>query len=256
MPQAPEWPVAFFDQDYLAIYGPMLTPERTAQEAEFIAKTIDVAPGSALLDLGCGFGRHALELARRGYRMTGLDFNPTYLEVAAREAKRQGLDGARFVEGDFRALTFDAEFDAGYSYFTSFGYFDDAQNAAVLAGVARALRPQARFLIDLAHRDWLLTHPQNRTWNQREDGTLLMEEVSLELKTSVITSRQVLIRPEGAQVHKQFFLRAYTCAEMTWLLGQAGLVVNGVWGGPDGSELSTESRRLIVRAERVAGARG
>jgi SAM-dependent methyltransferase len=250
MPQAPDWPVAFFDQDYLAIYGPMLTPERTAQEAEFIARTLEAKPGAALLDLGCGFGRHTLELARRGYRLTGLDFNPAYLELATKEAKRQGIEGTRFVQGDFRTLGFDGEFDAVYSYFTSFGYFDDAQNAAVLKGVARALKPKGRFLIDLASRDWLLTHPQQRTWNQREDGSLLMEEASLDLKTSVITSRQVLIRTEGAQVHKQFFLRAYTCAEMTWLLAQVGLTVDGVWGGSDGSEFTTESRRLIVRAER------
>src|SRR5262249_31487266 len=120
MPHAPEWPVAFFDQDYLAIYRPMLTPERTALEAEFIATTLGADPGSAVLDLGCGFGRHALELARRGFRMTGLDFNSAYLELARQEAARQGLEGARFVQGDFRTLAFDAEFDAAYSYFTSF----------------------------------------------------------------------------------------------------------------------------------------
>ena len=251
MPHTPDWPVAFFDQDYLAIYGPMLTAERTAQEADFIASALEVKPGVALLDLGCGYGRHALALAGRGYKVTGLDFNEHYLDLAAAEAQRAGVRGTRFVQGDFRALRFESEFDAAYSYFTSFGYFDDAENFGVLKGVARALKPGGRVLIDLASRDWLLTHPQQRTWNQREDGSLLMEETSLDLKTSMITSRQVLIRKEGAEVHKEYYLRAYTCAEMTWLLSQVGLAVRQVWGGADGAEFSTESRRLILRADRA-----
>jgi ubiquinone/menaquinone biosynthesis C-methylase UbiE len=256
MPQVPDWPVAFFDEDYLAIYRPMITEERTRQEADFIVRALEPAPGAKLLDLACGLGRHALLLARGGYQVTGLDFNQRYLDLAGAEAERAGIAGARWMQGDMRALPFRGEFDAAYSYFTSFGYFDDAENFAVLQGVARALEPGGRFLIDLANRDWLLTHPQQRTWNQREDGSLLMEETSLELKTSVITSRQVLIRTEGAQVHKEYHLRAYTCAEMTWLLSRVGLRVSQVWGGPDGTEFSTESRRLILRAELAAGAAG
>ncbi len=251
MPHTPDWPVAFFDEDYLAIYRPMLTAERTAQEADFIARALEVEPGASLLDLGCGFGRHALALAARGFAVTGLDFNPLYLDLAGQEARRAGLTGARFVQGDFRSLSFQGEFDAAYSYFTSFGYFDDPQNFAVLQGVARALKPGGRFLIDMAHRDFILTHPQQRTWNQREDGSLLMEEASLDLKSSVVTSRMMLIRREGAQVHKEFHLRVYTCAEMAWLLSQAGMAVQSTWGGADGSELTPESRRLILRADRV-----
>ncbi|HEV2106456.1 MAG TPA: class I SAM-dependent methyltransferase, partial [Candidatus Eisenbacteria bacterium] len=81
MANPPEWPVAFFDDDYLRIYRPQLTPERTEAEADFIARELALAAGAAVLDLACGFGRHALAMARRGYRVTGLDFNPRYLEI-------------------------------------------------------------------------------------------------------------------------------------------------------------------------------
>jgi SAM-dependent methyltransferase len=227
----------------------VLTPEQTALEAAFILRALDEPPGADLLDLACGFGRHALALAERGYRVTGLDFNHLYLERAEREAKRRNVGNVRFVLGDIRELRFEREFDGIYSYYSSFGYFDDAANFAVLQGVARSLKPGGRFLIDLANRDGVLTRPQQRTWSQRDDGSLLMEEFTLDSKTSIITSRLVLIRPEGPQVHKEFYLRTYTCAELSWLLNQAGLEVKRVWGGPDESEFTAESRRLILLAE-------
>jgi len=248
-----DWPVAFFDDDYLKIYRPGFTPEQTAREVEFIAGALERPPGAAVLDLACGFGRHAIGMAGRGYRVTGVDFNPRYLEIAAGEARVAGVE-VRWQAGDMRALPFEREFTAVYSFFTSFGYYSDEENEKVIAGIARGLAPGGRFLIDMASRDGVLTHPQQRIWNQREDGSLLMEEVSLNLETSRITSRQILIGPEGGpRVTKEFDLRAYTCAELTALFVRHGLKTRAVWGGADRSAFTTESRRLVMLAERVAG---
>lgn len=257
MTPATDWPIAFFDEDYLRIYRPMLTAETTRQEVDFIESALAPPPGGAVLDLACGYGRHAIVMAERGYGVTGVDFNPRYLEIAREEARRAGI-AVRWVVGDMRTLPFVNEFRAVYSYFTSFGYFTDEENEAALRCVAAALEPGGRFLIDLANRDWLLTHPQQRTWTPRGDGALLMEEVSLELRTSRVTSRQTLIEPEGGpRVAKEFELRAYTCAELTTLLARQGLGVREVWGGADRSAYSTESRRLVLLAEREVGpARG
>jgi len=247
MARGPEWPVAFFDDDYLRIYRPTLTAERTGAEVDFIVSALALPEGAELLDLACGYGRHAVAMARRGFRVTGLDFNPHYLEIAREEARAAGVE-ARFVTGDMRELGFDGGFDGIYSFFTSFGYFSDAENERVIAGVARALRPRGRFLIDMVNRDWLLTHPQQRTWTQRDDGALLMEEITLDLQSSRVISRQTLIESEGARVQKEFDLRAYTCAELTAQLARHGLVRDGLWGGSDRREHSTESRRLILAA--------
>lgn len=252
----PEWPVAFFDDDYLRIYRPQLSPEVTGAEVDFIESALALPAGAEVLDLACGFGRHAIGMNLRGHRVTGVDFNPRYLEIAAEEARAAGAT-VRWTPGDMRALPFEGAFDAVYSYFTSFGYFSDAENARVIAGVAKALRPGGRFLLDMMNRDWLLTHPQQRVWNQRADGSLLMEELSLDLRTSRVTSRQIHIATEGgARLTKEYDLRAYTCAELTALFERHGLAVREVWGGPDRSDYSTESRRLILLAERTATPNG
>lgn len=252
MTSTPEWPVAFFDDDYLRIYRPQFLPERTEAETRFIAASLNVPAGGEVLDLACGFGRHAIGMARLGYRVTGVDFNPRYLEIAAADATTAGVS-VRWCTGDMRVLEHEGAFDGVYSYFTSFGYFEDDDNERVLKGIARALRPRGRVLLEMMNRDWLLTHPQQRTWTQREDGALLMEESTLELVPSRVVSRQLLIDPQGGtQVTKEFFLRTYTCAELAALLRRHGLEVTEVTGGASGEPYSTDSRRLAIVAERRA----
>jgi cyclopropane fatty-acyl-phospholipid synthase-like methyltransferase len=251
-----EWPVAFFDDEYLRIYLPQFTEERTAAEAEFIQSSLALPPGATLLDLACGVGRHAIPMAKRGFRVTGVDFNPRYLEIAAREAKLAGVE-LEWAAIDMRSLEWSERFDGAYSFFTSFGYYSDEENEAVLSRIARALKPGGRLLLDMMNRDWMLTHPLQRTWNQREDGALIMEEVSMDLVTSRVKSRITLIEPStGALPAKEFDLRAYTCAELTALLARHGLAVRETWGGADRTAYSTESRRLVIVAERRAAGAG
>ena len=248
----PEWPVAFFDDDYLRIYRPTFTAELTNLEVDFIEHALALPKGSAILDMGCGFGRHAIGMAQRGHQLTGLDFNPRYLEIAADDSAAAGVT-VTWEAGDMRAIGHKGEFAGVYSYFTSFGYFSDEENEQVLDQVAAAMQPKGRFLLDVMNRDWILTHPQQRNWQQRDDGALHMEESALELRTSRIVSRQILIDAKGGpQVTKEYFLRAYTCAELSALLARHGLLVQRVYGGPDRSEYSTETRRLILLAEKGA----
>jgi len=252
----PDWPITFFDEDYLKIYRPQLTEERSEIETDFIAGALDLPRGATVLDLACGLGRHAIGMAQRGYQVTGVDFNPHYLEDAAIAAEHAGVK-VRWLVGDMRTLHVEEAFDGVYSYFTSFGYFSDRENERVIANIVRALRHSGRFLIDMANRDWILTHPQQRTWTRQGDGNLLMEEATLDLPSSRVTSRLLLIEPNGgAQVTKEFNLRLYTSAELTALFARHGLIVKHVWGGPDRSDYGAQSRRLIMLAEREAGGTG
>jgi SAM-dependent methyltransferase len=248
----PEWPVAFFDDDYLRIYRPQFSPERTEAETAFIAEMLAAPAGGEVLDLACGFGRHAIGMAARGYRMTGVDFNPRYLEIAEADAKAAGV-AVTWRTGDMRGLADTRAYDGVYSFFTSFGYYEDEDNERVLANVATAIRPGGRFLLDLVNRDWLLAHTQQRTWTQRDDGALLMEETELELVTSRVRTRQFLLPPGGgAQVTKEFSLRAYTCAELSALLRRHGFIVREVLGSAEREAYSAASRRLVILSERNA----
>ena len=252
MNEITEWPVTFFDDEYLRIYRPQLTAERTRGETDFLFRALGVKAGDAVLDLACGHGRHAIDMARRGLRVTGVDLSPRYLELAAEDAKAAGVE-VRWLARDMRSLDFAGEFEGAYSFFTSFGYYGDAENDAVVEQLARALRPGGRLLLDLVNRDRMLAQPPGRTWNQREDGGLLMEEFTLDPRTSRLRVRVTLIESSaGPRPIKEYDVRLYTCAELTALLARHGLTVREVWGGADGSAYSAESRRLVVLAAKAA----
>src|SRR5438128_2565024 len=113
----------FFDEAYMTIYAPFLSTEKTRQEVEELVHLLNLPQGSAILDLGCGYGRHALLLAALGYRVTGLDRSEPLLHRAQSDAAAQGVQ-VRWVHDDMRRLSFEDEFDVVLSLFSSFGYFE------------------------------------------------------------------------------------------------------------------------------------
>ena len=115
-------------------------PAWTAAEVAFLTR---VLPAGRVLDVGCGFGRHALGLQAAGYEVLGVERDPR-VAAADREA---GLD---VVELDVRDLDrLDGPFDGAISMWASFGWFDDAGNEAVLASMARLLRPGGVLVLDV-----------------------------------------------------------------------------------------------------------
>ncbi|MGZ3443055.1 MAG: class I SAM-dependent methyltransferase, partial [Polyangia bacterium] len=134
--RAKQWFEEIFDDDYLRTL-PFLTPRQTEREAQFIGESLGIPAGGALLDLACGYGRHAMELAAKSYKVTGLDLSLPLLIRAADAARRVGVN-VNFIHGDMREMTFENEFDGAYCMFTSFGFFDDDTNRKVAANLARA----------------------------------------------------------------------------------------------------------------------
>ena len=155
------WYQDFFGSDYLLRYPE--DPANTATEVANIVALLELEPPGRILDLACGYGRHALLLAERGFDVVGLDLSGDLLAEARYRASQRGLT-IDFVQGDMRRLPFQAEFDALINVFTSFGYFEDAENAQVLEEAAKCLRPQGRFLIEMINRDGILRNFQPRMW--------------------------------------------------------------------------------------------
>ena len=148
------WFEEIFDEDYLRTL-PFMTPEQTMREVAFIEASLEATPGAEILDVGCGYGRHAIELVQKGLIVTGLDLSLPLLIKAADDAQRRSVS-VNFVHADMRELPFDRKFDGAYCMLTSFGYFDEDANLKVAEGVARALKPGGRFLLDIVNRDYVV----------------------------------------------------------------------------------------------------
>ncbi len=247
----PEWYRSFFGQDYLDVYGHLLTKENSEAEAEFVIWALDLKPGDRVLDLCCGPGRHAIPLARAGLEVTGLDMSEEYLAQARVAAQEAGVE-VRFVQGDMREIPFVDEFDAVVNMFTAFGYFDsEADDQRVIDGAAEALRPGGRLLLDLLNRDWVAANYVCIEAREGLDGTIYHERRDFD-PVAGRNHVEFTITSQNGEVRKaSHHIRLYVATEVFEMLGRARFLLERVYGGFDGSSLSVEARRMILVAGRL-----
>jgi SAM-dependent methyltransferase len=245
------WFDEIFDEDYLRTL-PFLTPQATQAEAKFVAEAIAASAGAQLLDVGCGYGRHAMELAARGFHVVGLDNSLPLLLRGADEAQRRGLS-INFVHGDMRELTFESQFDAAYCLFSTFGYFDDETNKKTAQNIGRALKPGARFVVEVLNRDYLIQDLPTRVWWEG-DGCVILEEVDFNYFSSRIVSNRSVVFDDGRQLEQEISIRAYSLHELGKLLHAAGFRVLEVSGSMNtrGRFFGAKARDIIVVAEKRA----
>jgi len=170
-----EWWRTFFSGPVVESWLILPTVEQTQHEADFILEALDVPPPAKLVDVPCGGGRHSLVLAGRGYDMTGVDISPDFLAAArSQSAGRPGK--VAWEEREMGDLPWPECFDGGYCFGNSFGYLDEAGNAAFLSAVARALKPGARFVLDTGYvAEILFPSLQLRTWYPVGDMLMLAD---------------------------------------------------------------------------------
>ena len=235
-------------EEYLYFYEDTLRGEDTPRQVDFVERALGLEPRARLLDLGCGHGRHANELARRGYRVIGVDLVPGFLEVARAEAARDGLT-VDFVDGDVRALALEGLIDHAVCLFDAFGFLDDEGNAAFLQAVHASLRPGGGLLLDLRNRDWVARSILPVTVLDKGDDMMVDRHV-FDAESGRLVDRRTYVR-DGRVRHVSFSVRLYACSEITALLGSCGFAVERVWGGWDGAPLSLAKNRMLLQARRL-----
>jgi SAM-dependent methyltransferase len=198
-------------------------------EVKFLWKAMKLRKGSRVLDIPCGTGRHAVELARRGAAVLGVDISPAYLREARRASR--GLANARFVRGDMRRLAPRGEFDAAINLWSSFGYFDKpSEDLKTLRGVARALKPGGLFLIDVLDYKAAKGGAQTKRVKKRADGAYLLEEFRFPGGADPkIVIDWTLLRPGKAARASRFALRGYDRKRLFTALRQAGFKPLKTW---------------------------
>jgi SAM-dependent methyltransferase len=243
------WFEEVFDEDYLRTL-PFMRADQTLREVEFISEALRIGAGAEILDIACGYGRHAIELVQRGYNVTGLDLSLPLLLRAADESKRRALS-VNFVHADMREMAFEKQFEGAYSMLTSFGYFDEDTNLRVAERIGRALKPGARFLLDVVNRDYVVSDLPVRVWWEGT-GCVVLEEVDFNFHTSRIVTHRSIVFEDGRQLEQEISVRAYSLHEIGRLLRQAGFRVMDVSGGLNtrGQFFGNVSRSLLIVAEK------
>lgn len=222
--------------------------DAAAGDVDRIEERLGLAPGAAVLDLCCGPGRHALELARRGYVVTGVDRTERYVAQAQAAAREQGLH-AEFLQDDMRRFRRPEAFDAATNLFTAFGYFEDPdEDRQVLLNLHASLKPGGALLMDLVGKEWLARVFRERDWRE-VDGGIMLEERRVTKNWSWIVSRWILLR--GAE-RREFTLshRLYSGSELAALLSDCGFAEVSIYGSLAGAAYDHKAERLVAVARK------
>lgn len=242
----PAWYEEWFERDeYELVYRP-----RDDRDAErLVALLLDLVrpePGARILDMGCGRGRHALRLATRGYRVTGIDLSRRAVEQA-RQRSTRARHAVTFRQGDMREVQGVASYDGVVNLFTAFGYFaEERDHLRVVRAMAAALRPDGWLVQDFLNAPYVETHlvPESAT---EVDG------VRIEQRRWIAGGRvEKEIRIHRGDGWQTFFesVRLLTREDFEALYDAAGLELVGALGDYDGSPYTAESPRLILHARK------
>jgi SAM-dependent methyltransferase len=240
-----EWFETFFQGAAVDFWTRAMTPTLTVADADFLEKTFGVEPGARLLDVPCGNGRHSIELARRGYLITGIDLSREFLAAARAELE------ADWRSGDMRALELeDLAYDGAFCFGNSFGYLDATGAAAFLSALAAALKPGAKLVIETGVcAESILPALLQKRWHRLGDLMILSEnrydpwESRLDIDYTFVRDGTVETRPAASYV--------LTTAELRRMLAAVGFDVLALHGGVMGEPFQLGSPRLVMIAMRT-----
>ena len=238
-----DWWRTWFGRGYLDLYDEVLSA-RTPLETDEIEALLQLRPPLRILDLPCGQGRHSIELARRGYEVTGVDLSPYLLGVASERATASGVH-VHWRLGDMREPIAGQTFDLVLNLFTSFGYFaDEADDRQVVRAAASMLEPGGRFLLEVINGQRVMGNFQEREWFT-VGQIAVMERRSLDVSTRRMVVERTVSSANGddTSVHA---VRLYSGPAVKTMLDAAGFGRVELYGDWDGAPLTPESLRVLA----------
>jgi ubiquinone/menaquinone biosynthesis C-methylase UbiE len=215
-------------------------------EARAAMELAGCEPGADVLDCPCGQGRHAIPLAEMGYRVTASD--RSLRALADVKDRTNGRDWPRRVNADYRRLPFPrGSFDVAINLFTGIGYYGDGADQAVFAEAHRVLKPIGAFVLEVMHRDRLMSGFRDNEWYELPDGALLLDRGRFDHVAGAVERTQTLIRSDGERVTTSFRLRVYTATELDAMLRRAGFTeVEFVGGLIEREPLSAQGKLVAI----------
>ena len=239
-------PCNFFSAGSPFLNHPLLTVERTTREVDFCLSQLGLLPGARILDVGCGPGRHTIELACRGFDVVGIDPSAAMIEAARARAAEAGVS-PEFLQVGGESFTTDAAFDAAICLFTTLGQISrQGENSGLVRRVYDALHSGGGFIVETPQRDWTV---QNLKTNERfgdgEHYTNVKRRYDAADRT--ISESFEVVSPTSTKTYRLRY-RLYSHAELVHVLSKAGLSVLASFGDDEGNPLTPDSAMMLLIA--------
>lgn len=239
------WQTDFFRGVAVELWRRLMTPEQSRAEVDFLERVLNARSGARFLDIPCGTGRHAIEFAKRGYVMTGLDSS----EESISQARNEANVPIGWILADMCELPWNSEFDGVYCFGNSFGYLDLVKAREFLTAIAKALKLGARFVMETGMAaESILPGLVKTRWYRAGDIFMLSEnqyhpaDGRLDINYTFIQNGEVNTLPSASYV--------FTVAEICRMHAKAGLAVVELMGSMTGEAFQIGSPRLLVISEK------
>jgi len=243
-----EWE-EFFD-GHASAYMENPFTKNTLAEVDFLIEELKLPPGSRILDVGCGTGRHSVELARRGYLMTGVDISSGMLDEARKAAKEANVE-VEWIHADATQFksnnTFDAAICLCEGAFGLLGRDGDPfeHGLSILRNMNRALKPNAKVIFTVVNGLALIRRSKQEDVEQgRFDPTTMAEVSPMEYDTSE-GKKSLRLRERG-----------FVPTELVMMFRQTGLEVQNIWGGTAGNwgrrKIDLDEMEVMIIASKEA----
>lgn len=239
----------FSSKFYLDLYQ-----HRDEEDARWIInllqRNISVNSRSKVLDIACGSGRHSIELARRGFEVTGFDLSEYLIGEAKKNlvnSKERDLK-VKFLIKDMRKFNFKNSFDIAVNIFTSFGYFEsDDENSKVFENVSNSLKKNGYFIFDFLNKNYLESNLVPVTRNKHGNITVVQKRII----ENGFVKKNIIIN-DGKKVNQfEEVLKLYSLSEFKKMFSNYDLRINKLYGDYIGNRFDeSESKRLIIIAQK------
>ena len=244
-------------ENYARKYDKEPFVQGTAGECDFIEEEINRDKSLKIIDIGCGTGRHAIELTKRGYKVTGVDLSENQIKRAREKAHEAGVT-IDFQTQDARNLPFDVEFDlaimlceGGFSLMET-----DEMNFEILKAATKALKSKGKLIFTTLNGLFPLFHSVNEFYESaQKDGQSQCKECSFDLMTFRDHNTAVFEDDSGNKRELKCNERYYVPSEITWLLKTLGFKKIDIFGAKLGAysrndKLTTADFQMLVVAEK------
>jgi 2-polyprenyl-3-methyl-5-hydroxy-6-metoxy-1,4-benzoquinol methylase len=245
-------------ENYGEKYDNEVFTQGTPGECDFIEKEINFDKSLKILDVGCGTGRHSIELSKRGYSVTGIDLSESLLEKAREKAKQNNLK-INFLRHDARNLPFKNQFDlaimlceGGFPLMET-----DEMNFEILKNVTKSLKDKSKFIFTTLNGLFPLFHSINDFHaDGAVEGNATYDSKNFDLMTFRDYNITKVKDDDGLEKELECNERYYVPTEITWLLKTLGFSKIEIFGAKLGAfsrndKLTTDDYEMLIIAERM-----
>ncbi len=231
--------------------------ENTEKEVSFLIKEMGLCGNERILDLACGYGRHALEFARRGFHVVGVDITKDYIDDACRETEKQSLP-IEFILSDIRNVSFENEFDVIINMADgAIGYLEnDAENLKIFDVISRALKPGGLHFMDIMSADYADIHYPCNLWESGKNG-ITLSAFEWDKASNILLYKQndfyygdILEKPDFEYGHPT---RLYHSAEIDEIMKSHGMETIKKFSDYNGTTASENGLQLMVISKKKQG---